>query len=81
LLDLTFNLIESNNLPNIIPDMRNLWPFRLLSWKIVMCVAAPHIKRKRNTAATGTSRATVGTPPSDAVAGGYGGPVAGIICP
>ena len=53
--------------PNIMADMMNLWPLRLLSWKIVMWAIAPQMKRKRKTAVMGTSTEMVGTPPRPAV--------------
>lgn len=41
---------------------------------MVMCVAAPAMKRSSRTAQMGSSREAVGRPPSRAVVGEYGGP-------
>jgi hypothetical protein len=51
-------------------DIINFWPRRRLSWKMVMCVAAPSIKRTKNTEVMGLSRLVVGCPPKPAVFGG-----------
>jgi hypothetical protein len=57
--------------------MRNLWPFLLFNWNIVMWAMAPRMNRTRNTAVIGTSVETLGVPPNDQVVGAYGGPDGG----
>ena len=59
--------------PNIKPDMMNLWPRLRLIWKMVIWPAAASINKNRKTADMGTSTPKVGTPPTAAVVGGYGG--------
>jgi hypothetical protein len=59
--------------PNIKPDMMNLWPRLRLIWKMVICPAAASMNKNRKTADMGTSTPTVGTPPTAAVVGAYGG--------
>lgn len=58
--------------PNIMPLNRNLCPLRLLYWKMVMCVAAPMMYKKRKTAVTGMSTSFLGMPPRDHVVGRNG---------
>ena len=55
----------------------NLWPRLLFSWKIVICVAAPPMKRARKTAVTGMSTDFLGAPPSCHICGAYGPPPVG----
>jgi len=58
--------------PNIMPLMMNFLPRFKLTWRIVMCVAAPRMKRRRNTAVIGTSRCVVGSPPMPAAGTSHG---------
>lgn len=70
---MTIVVIRAMEKPKLNPDMRNLWPFLLLSCNIVMCPTAEPMKRRRKMADMGTSTRTVGTPPVKAPGGGYGG--------
>jgi len=58
------------NSPKMSRVIKNLCAFFLLIWKIVMCIAAPVMKRKRKTAVIGTSGMIEGLPPRPASAGG-----------
>ena len=52
------------NGPKRRPDMRNLWPLALFSWKMVMCAIALHMNRNKKTAVIGISVPILGMPPS-----------------
>jgi len=61
--------IRAMQKPNSMPDMMNFWPRRWLTWRIVMCIAAPMIKRTRKMEVIGSSRVVVGVPPRPAAVG------------
>jgi len=63
------------NVPKTSRVIKNLCALFLFSWKIVICIAAPVVKRNRKTAVMGTSGMMEGVPPRAASDGGYGGPV------
>lgn len=65
-------VIRAMQKPKSMPDMRNLCPRLLLTWRIVMLETAPVMKRTKKTAVIGTSTPIVGTPPRPAVVGAYG---------
>lgn len=71
----TMVVVRAMQNPNIKPDMMNLWPRRLFSWKIVMWPAAASRYRNMKTDAMGTSTPVEGIPPTAAVVGAYGGPL------
>jgi hypothetical protein len=52
--------------------MMNFFPRCRFTWRMVMCVTAPMMKRTRKTDVIGSSRVFVGDPPSPAAKGGYG---------
>ena len=56
--------------PNNMPEMMNLCPFFMLTWRMVMWSAAPMMKRSIKTVHMGTSRPIVGRPPRAAVVAG-----------
>lgn len=60
--------------PKRAPEALNLCPRRLFFWKMVICVAAAAMKRKRKTAVMGSSTLVLGTPPKPAVLDAYGPP-------
>jgi hypothetical protein len=62
--------------PKTIADMTNFFFFRRLTWKMLMWTTAPNTKRTRKTEVMGSSTFFVGKPPTPAVVGKYGGPLA-----
>jgi hypothetical protein len=71
---MTFAEIRAMEKPKKRPERMNLWPRRLLRWKIVMLSAAEEMKKARMTAEMGMSTERVGVRPRPAYLGGYGGP-------
>jgi len=73
-------VIRAIQKPKIKPLMTNFFFLRRLIWRIAIWVAAPMTNRTRNTALMGSSTCFVGSPPSPAVVGRYGGPLGACAC-
>lgn len=69
---ITHVVIRAIQKPNSTPEIINLCPRFLFTWKMVMCATAPRMKSTRKTARIGTSTLTVGMRPDPAFLGGYG---------